>query len=83
MNPQGSLHTGHFNMLLYEGLPGLMGRVQGLTFLAKAETGSHMDSKSLIQDKVWPLWFRLNSNLLALLAPLPLCWCLPQSSSEL
>jgi hypothetical protein len=42
-------------MLLYEGLPGFMGRVQGLTFLAKAETGSHLDSKSLIQDKVRPL----------------------------
>lgn len=52
MNPKGGLHTGHFNMLLYEGLPGFMGRVQGLAFLAKAESGSHLDSKSLIQDKV-------------------------------
>lgn len=52
MNPEGSLHTGHFNMLLYEGLPGVLGRVQALTFLAKAETGSHLNSRSLLQDKV-------------------------------
>lgn len=56
MNPEGSLHTGHFNMLLYEGLPGVLGRVQALTFLAKAETGSHLNSRSLLQDKVcWAL----------------------------
>jgi hypothetical protein len=52
MNPLGSLHTGHFNMLLYEGLPGFMGRVHALSFLAKAETGDHLNTPSLIQDKV-------------------------------
>jgi hypothetical protein len=58
MNPQGSLHSGHFNMLLYEGLPGFIGRVQALAFLAKAETGSHLSSKSLIQEKVRVHWCR-------------------------
>lgn len=57
MNPEGSLHTGHFNMLLYEGLPGVMGRVEALNFLAKAETGSHLNSRSLLQDKVRALIF--------------------------
>lgn len=52
MNPAGSLHSGHFNMLLYEGLSGFMGRVHALSFLAKAETGSHLNTPTLVQDKV-------------------------------
>ena len=52
MNPAGSLHSGYFNMLLYEGSSGLMGRYHALSFLAKAETGSHLDTPTLVQEKV-------------------------------
>lgn len=56
MNPAGSLHSGHFNMLMYEGLPGFIGRLQALLFLAKSETGSHLDAPSLIKEKVRLSW---------------------------
>lgn len=57
MNPAGSLHSGHFNMLMYEGLPGFIGRLQALLFLAKSATGAHLDAPSLIQEKVRAMIF--------------------------
>jgi hypothetical protein len=52
LNPWGGLNSGHFNMLWLDVQPGLIGRLQAVDMLSKAETGGHAGSPYMVQRKV-------------------------------
>jgi diacylglycerol kinase family enzyme len=57
LNPWGGLHRGHFNMLMLDVPQGIMGRLQAVDLLSKAETGAHITSPYMRQHAVRAMLF--------------------------